>query len=187
MPHRNQPATPKVKDIQRPLDNTRPFMDDTGRLHAVDIPWTCTRGLTQDVLTASRHPLTRRGSTKRPFMDDIGRLLRRLTPDASGTASFTLELSGPAVATSPPASADRPLPARCGRPAFPSVRSSLGGLHREAGSCARRRGRVGFDPRALCPRVGRIPVCPVPAAQAAQRADGSVRAPAKRGLSWLRR
>jgi hypothetical protein len=31
MPHRNQFATPKVKDIERPLDITRPFMDDTGR------------------------------------------------------------------------------------------------------------------------------------------------------------
>jgi hypothetical protein len=28
MPHRNQLATPKVKDIERPLDITRPFMDD---------------------------------------------------------------------------------------------------------------------------------------------------------------
>ena len=31
MPHRNQFETPKVKDIERPLDITRPFMDDTGR------------------------------------------------------------------------------------------------------------------------------------------------------------
>ena len=30
MPHRNQLATPKVKDIQRSLDITRPFMDDIG-------------------------------------------------------------------------------------------------------------------------------------------------------------
>ena len=32
MPHRTHSATPKVKDIKWPLDNTRPFMDDTGRL-----------------------------------------------------------------------------------------------------------------------------------------------------------
>ena len=30
MPHRNQLATPKVKDIERSLDITRPFMDDIG-------------------------------------------------------------------------------------------------------------------------------------------------------------
>ena len=37
MPHRNQSATPKVKDIKSPLDNTRPFMDDTGRLLCVSL------------------------------------------------------------------------------------------------------------------------------------------------------
>ena len=30
MPHRNQSATPKVKDLERTLDITRPFMDDIG-------------------------------------------------------------------------------------------------------------------------------------------------------------
>jgi hypothetical protein len=30
MPHPNQSATPKVKDTKRPLDITRPFMDDIG-------------------------------------------------------------------------------------------------------------------------------------------------------------
>jgi hypothetical protein len=34
MPHRNQSATPKVKDIERTLDNTRPFMDDIGETSA---------------------------------------------------------------------------------------------------------------------------------------------------------
>ena len=31
MPHRNQSATPKVKDLEPRLDIARPFMDDTGR------------------------------------------------------------------------------------------------------------------------------------------------------------
>ena len=35
MPHRNQSATPKVKDIERTLDNTRPFMDDIGEANAM--------------------------------------------------------------------------------------------------------------------------------------------------------
>ena len=30
MPHHSQSATPKVKDIEPPLDTTRPFMDDMG-------------------------------------------------------------------------------------------------------------------------------------------------------------
>jgi hypothetical protein len=34
MPHNNQSATPKVKDLEPRLDITRPFMDDTGGLNA---------------------------------------------------------------------------------------------------------------------------------------------------------
>jgi len=77
MPHRNQLATPKVKDIERPLDITRPFMDDIEvTFHAgagfgrACWPAPAPNSASTAITTASRltgHPGSRQSATGAPI------------------------------------------------------------------------------------------------------------------------